>query len=190
LTALSAELHFLKSPAMTQIRKFLSEGSKEIEDTCGDEAHAALTHSENSAVSESESERVPPPSLTASNRKATQAVIRSWLNAEYIEEGEELHDMLTELEVRHLPHIYVFMFADSNVRAHKRIPHIQAIEGQERMLNQQVGSVVGLLREREVEAERLRAELAASRFLCGRACLTCARLRVRMNELRIAGFPL
>ena len=76
------------------------------------------------------------------------------------------------------------------INAYHTYAYIQAIEGHQRLLNQQVGSVVGLLREREVEAERLRAELAASRFLCGRACLTCARLRVRMNELRIAGFPL
>ncbi len=147
---------------MTQIRKFLSDGGKEREDTCGDEAHAAHTQNENSTVS-----------LTASSREAAHAVMRTWLKAEYIAEDEELRDMLTELEVRHLPHIYVFMFADSNARVHKNAYHtyayIQAIEGQQRMLQQQVGSVVGLLREREVEAERLRAELAASRFVCARA---------------------
>jgi hypothetical protein len=103
---------------MTQIRKFLSEGGKEREDTCGDEAHAALTQSEKSAVS-----------LTASNREAAQAVIRSWLKTECIEEDEELPDMLTELEVRHLPHIYLFMFADCNARAHKCIPHIRIHSG-------------------------------------------------------------
>ena len=103
---------------MTQIRKFLSEGGKEREDTCGDEAHAALTQSEKSAVS-----------LTASNREAAQAVIRSWLKTECIEEDEELPDMLTELEVRHLPHIYLLVFADCNARAHKCIPHIRIHSG-------------------------------------------------------------
>jgi hypothetical protein len=78
------------------------------------------------------------------------------------------------------------------INAYHTYAYIQAIEGHQRLLNQQVGSVVGLLREREVEADRLRAELAASRCLCARACLysQCARLRVRMNELRIAVFSL
>jgi uncharacterized protein with PIN domain len=79
-----------------------------------------------------------------------------------------------------------------HINADHTYAYIQAIEGQQRMLNQQVGSVVGLLREREMEADRLRAELAASRFVCAHACLysQCACLRVRMNELRIAVFSL